>query len=144
MTPKIIKEIIIMLLVCLVTMLLLAIILYKFIPNNKVIPEIVEYAATDDVRDLLEDTIDSTSTNSVIMTYEVTASDLNVYQVTKDYVPGKSNPFAKSASSETSSEAEEAKGESKTTESKAETKKETSSQSSVLSENKTKVDSGIK
>lgn len=103
---KTIKEIIIMLLVCLITMLILAIALYQYIPNRKAIPEITTYVATEDVQDLLEDDIDTRSNDeNVILTYEVTSNDLKNYQNTNDYVPGKSNPFAP-ASSSTSSEGE--------------------------------------
>lgn len=101
---KVIKEIIIMLVVCLLTMLILAIGLYKYIPNRKVIPEVVTYTASEDVQDLLEDNIDTKSDqDNVILTYEVTASDLKGYQNTNTYIPGKSNPFAP-ASSSTSTE----------------------------------------
>lgn len=99
---KIIKEIIIMLLVCLITMLLLAIGLYRYIPNRKTVPEIVTYTATEEVQDLLADNIDTkTGEDNVILTYEVTASDLNNYKNTNIYVPGKSNPFAPASSSTT-------------------------------------------
>ena len=92
---KAIKEIIIMLLICLVAMLILAIVLYKYIPNRKVVPEVVTYAATEEVQDLLNDNIDTKSdSDNVILTYEVTSSDLKNYQSTNTYVPGKSNPFA--------------------------------------------------
>lgn len=98
---KTIKEIIIMLLICLATMLILAIALYQFIPNRKAVPEITTYVATDEIQDLLADDIDTRS-EEVILTYEsgtgseysVTSSDLKNYQSTNDYVPGKSNPFA--------------------------------------------------
>lgn len=102
---KIIKEIIIMLLVCLITMLLLAICLYKYIPNRKTVPEIVTYTATEEVQDLLADNIDTkTDGDNVILTYEVTASDLNNYKNTNIYVPGKSNPFAPASSSTTNND----------------------------------------
>ena len=98
---KVIKEIVIMLLICLVTMLVLAIVLYKYIPNRKVVPEVVTYTASEDVQDLLEDNVDSNSSgeDNVILTYEVTATDLKGYQSTNTYVPGKSNPFAAASSS---------------------------------------------
>ena len=99
---KVIKEIIIMLLVCLATMLLLAIGLYKFIPSKKIVPEITKYVATEEVQDLLQDTIDEQDDDEILYTYdsgesasyEVTSSDLKNYQSTNDYVPGKANPFA--------------------------------------------------
>ena len=101
---KIIKEIIIMLLVCLITMLLLAIALYQYIPNRKIVPEIVKYSATEEVKDLLDDNINAKEEESVLLTYEVTSSDLNNYQITNDYVPGKSNPFATYSASENGEE----------------------------------------
>jgi len=97
---KAIKEIIIMLIVCFVTMLVLAITLYKFLPNKKTVPEISKYEVSEQVQDLLEDNIDQKSDEDrVILTYEVTSSDLSGYQVTNDYVPGKSNPFAQASKS---------------------------------------------
>ena len=92
---KIIKEIIIMLLVCLVAMLILAIVLYKFIPSKKIVPEITTYEVSEQVQDLLDDNIDSREKDSkVLATYEVTKSDLSGYQKSNDYIPGKANPFA--------------------------------------------------
>ena len=97
---KVIKEIIIMLVICLLTMLVLAIALYRYIPNRKAVPEVVTYTASEDVQDLLEDNIDTKSDqDNVILTYEVTASDLSGYQSANTYVPGKSNPFAPASSS---------------------------------------------
>lgn len=91
---KVIKEIIIMLLVCLVAMLVLAIALYQYIPGKKVVPVISKYQASEQVQDLLEDNIDQKNDKDrVILTYEVTKGELSGYQVTNDYIPGKSNPF---------------------------------------------------
>lgn len=100
-SKKIIKEIIIMLLVCLISMLIFAIALYDFIPNRKTVAEITNYEASETVQVLLEDNIDSSNTSEVILSYEVTNSDLNNYQYTNEYVPGKANPFAAASSSVT-------------------------------------------
>ena len=90
-----IKEIIILLLICLIAMLGLAIALYKYIPSKKNVPEVVQYEVSEQVQDLLEDNIDQQSDKDrVILTYEVTKGDLSGYQTTNDYIPGKSNPFA--------------------------------------------------
>ena len=98
---KVVKEIIILLLVCLITMLLLAVIFYNYLPARKIIPEVATYKASDTVTELLADNIDNTD-NNVLLTYEggeyeVTKSDLKNYESVKKYVPGKSNPFAKVA-----------------------------------------------
>lgn len=103
---KVIKEIILFLLVCLLTMLLLAVLFYNYLPARKIIPEVVTYKASDTVTELLSDNIDSTD-NNVLLTfeggeYEVTKSDLKNYESIKEYVPGKSNPFAKVETSDNS------------------------------------------
>lgn len=90
---KAIKEIILALLVCLVGILLFAVVLYKFLPSRKVVPEVVQYTATEEVKELLADKIDEEE-DKIILTYEVTSRDLNTYEANDDYVPGKANPFA--------------------------------------------------
>jgi len=90
---KVIKEIMIMLLVCLLGMLIFAVAFYEFIPNRKAVPEVVSYEATEKVKALMADDIDQRD-DQVVLNYKVTSSDLNNYKVTKDYVPGKANPFA--------------------------------------------------
>lgn len=108
MVAKTIKEIIIMLVIALITMLLLAIVLYQYIPSKKVVPQVTEYHVSESVQDLLEDDIDNRSKeDKVILTYEVTSSDLKNYQKTNDYVPGKSNPFAAYTKTMTEEEANE-------------------------------------
>ena len=89
---KVIKEIIIMLLICLVGMLLFAVILYEYIPNRKVVPEVAMYNASEKIKELKADDIDKRN-ETIIKTFQVTSSDLTNYKVANDYVPGKSNPF---------------------------------------------------
>ena len=127
---KAIKEIIIMLLICLATMLILAIVLYKYIPNRKVVPEVVTYTATEEVQDLLNDNIDTKSdSDNVILTYEVTSSDLKNYQSTNTYVPGKSNPFAAADSSTTVAETNTSSNGNSNSESTANSTKQSSENS---------------
>ena len=84
-----------MLLICLAVMLVLAISLYQWIPNRKIVPDIEVYAASEEIKDLLEDDIIKRSANSEpILSYTVTSTDLNNYQKSYDYVPGKPHPFA--------------------------------------------------
>ena len=90
---KVIKEIIIMLLVCLVVMLLFAVIFYEYIPNRKIVPEVAEYKASEKVKELLADDVDKRN-DTIVKTFEVTSADLNNYKITNEYVPGKANPFA--------------------------------------------------
>ncbi len=92
---KVVREIIITLLICLAIMLILAIALYQWIPSRKVIPEVKVYAASSEVKDLLEDDIMQRSEDDEpVLSYSVTSSDLNDYQRNYDYVPGKPNPFS--------------------------------------------------
>lgn len=106
---KAIKEIIIMLLVCLVVMLALAVALYQYIPSRKEVQQIKTYAAAEEIKDLLEDDIDKRSEEEqVVYTYEVTKSDLSNYQKINEYVPGKANPletYTNTISGETNTEA---------------------------------------
>ena len=92
MAKSIAKEIIISLLLCLAILLVLAVLLYSYIPSNKTIPELVSYTVPQEAKQVLEETdIDS---SQVIMTYEINSSDLSTAQRTNDYNPGKVNPFS--------------------------------------------------
>lgn len=92
MAKTVVKEIIIGLLLCLAILLILAVLMYSFIPNNKVIPEMVTYKAPDEAKKVLEES--TMDTSQVILTYEVNSSDLSTAQRTNDYNPGKVNPFS--------------------------------------------------
>lgn len=93
MTKSILKEIIIVLLLCLAIILVLGILLYDYVPISKTIPNQVAYTTPEDVKQELlgSGTLD---TSQVIMTYEVNSDDLNNYKRVKDYNPGKANPFS--------------------------------------------------
>lgn len=90
---KIIKEIIIILLICLISMLAIAVVLYDYIPNRKVVAEVSTYTTSQEIETQLEDDIDSED-KEVVLTYEVTSKDLSSYEISNEYVPGKANPFA--------------------------------------------------
>ena len=96
-TKNIIKEIIIVLL------LILGILLYEYVPNNKIIPQQVSYTTPENVKEELS-TSENVDDSQVIMTYEVTATDLTNYKKTKDYVSGKKNPFESIESQNTTTE----------------------------------------
>ena len=95
---KIIKEIIIMLLICLISMLILAVVLYDYVPNRKVVAEVSTYSTSQEVEAQLADDIDSEE-KEVVLTYEVTSKDLSSYEIANEYIPGKANPFAAAAQS---------------------------------------------
>lgn len=93
MVKTLIKEIIIALLVCLAVLLVLSVLLYDFIPTNKVIPEAVEYQPTSEIEVELNAAVEDNS-DEIIKTYEITANDLENFEKTNEYLPGKANPFA--------------------------------------------------
>ena len=93
MAKIIIKEIIIMLLLCLAIILILGVILYEYVPSNKILPEEVSYVTPQNIKEELKNS-DSIEEDKVILTYEIDESDLTNYQKIKDYKPGKVNPFS--------------------------------------------------
>ena len=93
MAKNIIKEIIIMLHLCLAIILILGVILYEYVPSNKILPEEVSYVTPQNIKEELKST-DSIEEDKVILTYEIDESDLTNYQKIKDYKPGKVNPFS--------------------------------------------------
>ena len=93
MTKSILKEIIIVLLLCLAIILVLGILLYEYVPISKTVPNQVAYTTPEDVKQELIQS-GSLDESEVIMTYEVNNDDLNNYKRVKDYKPGKANPFS--------------------------------------------------
>ena len=93
MTKSILKELIIVLLLCLAIILVLGILLYEYVPITKTIPNQVAYTTPEDVKQelLASDEIDQ---SQVVMTYEINSDDLNNYRRIQDYKPGKANPFS--------------------------------------------------
>ena len=93
MSKSIIKEIIIILLLCLAIIVVLGLLLYDYVPMAKVVPEPVSYTTPEDVKEELVQA-GEVDDNQDIMTYEVNSSDLNNYEKIKNYNPGKANPFS--------------------------------------------------
>ena len=103
MTKKIIKEIIIMLLLCLAIILVLGVLLYEYVPSNKIIPEEVSYTTPENIKEELSKS-DGVDDEQVILTYSIDATDLNNYERINTYVPGKPNPFSSYDTSSSSGE----------------------------------------
>ena len=93
MKKSILKELIIVLLLCLAIILILAILLYEYVPMSKTLPNQVAYTTPEDVKQELLTTSD-VDESQIVMTYEVNSDDLNNYKRIKDYNPGKANPFS--------------------------------------------------
>ncbi len=103
MTKKIIKEIIIMLLLCLAIILVLGVLLYEYVPSNKIIPDEVSYTTPENIKEELSKS-DGVDDEQVILTYSIDATDLNNYERINTYVPGKPNPFSSYDTSSSSGE----------------------------------------
>ena len=93
MAKKVIKEIIIMLLLCLAIILILGVLLYEYVPSNKIIPDEVSYTTPTAVQEELSKS-ENVESDEVILTYSVDSTDLDNYERINTYVPGKPNPFS--------------------------------------------------
>ena len=103
MAKKVIKEIIIMLLLCLAIILILGVLLYEYVPSNKIIPDEVSYTTPEAVQEELSKSED-VENDEVILTYSVDSTDLDNYERINTYVPGKPNPFSPYNETSTSGE----------------------------------------
>lgn len=93
MAKTIVKELIIILLLCLAIILVLGVLLYEYIPNDKIIPEPVAYVTPESVKEELN-SAESLDESQIIRTYSIDSIDLNNYKRINSYVPGKPNPFS--------------------------------------------------
>lgn len=92
-TKNIIKEIIIFLLLTLAIILVLGVVLYQYVPTNKIIPETVSYTTPEKVKTELQ-TDENVDTSEVVVTYQIDSTDLSNYKRINEYVSGRKNPFA--------------------------------------------------
>lgn len=95
MIKSIIKEVFIMILLCIAIVLILGILLYDYIPSNKVIPVKEAYETPNDVKEEINEQI--TEIEKTEISYEITDADLNLYKQTSSYRPGKPDPFSESS-----------------------------------------------
>lgn len=100
MAKNLIKEIIIVLLLTLAIILILGVMLYEYVPTNKIIPEKVSYTTPENVKNELE-TDTSVDDTQVVITYQIDSTDLSNYKKIQEYVPGKKNPFESIEKNET-------------------------------------------
>ena len=136
MAKKMIKEMMIMLLLMLAIILILGVLLYEYVPSNKIIPNAVSYTTPEAVQKELSKSED-VENDQIILTYSVDSTDLDNYERINTYVPGKANPFASYETSINSGEDIIQNGTS--TESGNNTNPEGSTESSnnIISENST-------
>lgn len=97
---SIIKEIFIILLLCIAIALIFGVVFYDYIPNNKVVPSTVEaYKTSNTIKDEINMELVGNFQIDDTMPYEITDSDLTIRKQDKSYEPGKANPFATSSES---------------------------------------------
>ncbi|MCI9087656.1 MAG: hypothetical protein HFJ32_03775 [Clostridia bacterium] len=98
---SIFKEICIMILLCVAIVLVLGVIFYDSLPQNKVVPNKLEaYKTNQEVENEINEEV--AAMNKVEVTYEIKGSDLTLYKQTNSYKPGKPDPFSASTSTNTS------------------------------------------
>ena len=136
MAKNVIKEIIIMLLLCLAIILILGVLLYEYVPSNKIIPEEVSYTTPEEVKEELSKG-ENVEDEQVILTYSIDATDLNNYERINSYVPGKTNPFSSYDTSSTSGEENNSNGSTSGSNSNANSSSSSSSNNSGSSSSST-------
>ena len=95
MFKSIIKEIFIMLLLCIAIVLILGVIFYNYIPTNKTIPnKLATYTKPENIKEKIEEQISESEKEEI--TYQIDATDLKMYRQTDSYTTGKRNPFSES------------------------------------------------
>lgn len=91
---NVIKEIGIAIMLLVAIALILSIIFYEYIPNNKTVPIGVKaYTLPEEIETELNETFNQEEQNVVVKRF-ISDSDLDVYESKKDYNKGKANPFA--------------------------------------------------
>lgn len=92
MVKSILKEVIILALLCVAILLILGVLFYEYIPTNKIVPNKIAYQTPENVsQELSQNVVESTPVN---ITYSLSATDINVAKKENTYKPGKQDPFA--------------------------------------------------
>lgn len=97
MIKTIIKESMIVLLLCIAILFVLSILFYDYNPLNKVVPNKIAYTVPENIRNELEEEILENTLTVDNKVYTVEGSDLNIYKRSNSYNPSKENPFASTA-----------------------------------------------
>lgn len=93
MVKTIAKETGIIILLLIAVALVMGILFYEYIPNNKTVPaKIEEYTLPQEVKNELEESV--SEEQNIVRTYYIDSSDLSIYEASNDYDKGKANPFA--------------------------------------------------
>lgn len=93
MIKTILKEGIIVILLCIAILLILSILFYDYNPIAKVIPNKIAYTAPEDIKGELEEEVEEEQIQIQNKVYMIEGSDLNIYKKSNTYNPSKENPF---------------------------------------------------
>jgi len=94
MIKSVIKEICIMLLLCVCVALVFGIAFYDYIPLSKVVPNKVAYEAPEEIKEELDINVETEEITTQTITYSVDADDLSQFQSSGRLEEGKQNPFS--------------------------------------------------
>jgi len=94
----ILKEIMIVLLLCIAILFVLSILFYDYNPISKVVPNKIAYSVPENIRNELEEENVQNTLSIDNKVYTVEGSDLNIYKKSNSYNPSKENPFASTPS----------------------------------------------
>ena len=104
MVKTVLKEIIIILLLCIAILLILSILFYDYNPLNKIVPNKIAYSTPEEIKNEIEQNeVKDILEDGVNIVYSIDSLDLNIYKKSNSYVPGKANPFAEVAEQVTGS-----------------------------------------
>ena len=105
MVKTVLKEIIIILLLCIAILLILSILFYDYNPLNKIVPNKIAYSTPEEIKNEIEQNeVKDILDGGINIVYSIDSLDLNIYKKSNSYVPGKANPFAEIAEEVTGDE----------------------------------------
>lgn len=120
MSKNIIKEIIMILLLALAIILVLGVLLYEYVPANKIIPKKISYTTPEEVKTELETDVNEND-EELYVDYHIDSTQIRNYQKIQEYVPGRKNPFGTLESEETSTTTNDGKQNNNSTSNKENT-----------------------
>lgn len=104
MMKSIVKEIMIILLLCIAILFILSVLFYDYNPINKVVPNKIAYSVPENIQEELNEKSIQNTLSIENKVYTIDASDLTIYQKNSSYNPSKENPFASTTNGNTNTD----------------------------------------
>lgn len=101
MVKTILKEGIIVLLLCVAILIVLSVLFYDYNPLSKVVPNKIAYTTPENIKNQLEEESIENTLGIQNKVYTIEGSDLNIYKKSNTYNPSKQNPFATTSAADT-------------------------------------------